>query len=264
MSRSPRPAEATQHLRRFCQVARIDCPTELTVLERYLLAWEERKPVGALVDELAAIKRALGTFEGRGAALLDRIAELDRTEREAAHLREEIALRDRRIAEQSTVNSAKDEKVDILRKERAELQASSARPRTKRSGARARAYRDALLSATTYTRTRADYERSIIRLSTEQKAVLKQIRLDADFLVKGAAGTGKTLILLEAIRKARGQGELGLDEISGAIALLTFTNTLTNYDKYLAELLDLDAGDRIQTASSWVSSASASSFPTPG
>ncbi len=258
-----RAREATQHLRRFCQLSAIDCPEELAKLERYLSAWEERKPLGALVDELAAIRKALGSIGTKGTMLLDRIAELDKAEREAEHFREEIKARDRRIGELSRVSADRGDKVDALRQERAglkaerealekELHEANARAAAQ---ADARAYREALLAATTYTRTRADYEKTIIRLTPEQKTILRQIRLDADFLVKGAAGTGKTLVLLEAIRKAKGRGEqaeLGLEELSGSIALLTYTKALTKYDRYLARLLELDTGDRIQTAFAFI------------
>jgi hypothetical protein len=265
-----RAREATQHLRRFCQVSGIDCPQELARLERYLLAWDERKPAGALREELEAIRRSLGAIGASGSGLHERIAELDRAEREARHYREELLVRERRIEELTRLAADRDGKVDGLRDERNKFKDEVRRLKAERDGlaaslreaeeraakeGEARAYREALLAATTYTRTRADYERTIIRLSPEQKAVLRQIRLDTDFLVKGAAGTGKTLVLLEAVRKAKGQGdqaELGLEELSGSIALLTYTRALTKYDRYLARLLDLDAGDRIQTALSFL------------
>jgi hypothetical protein len=265
-----RAREATQQLRRFCQVAGIDCPQELAKLERYLLAWDERKAAGALREELEAIRRALGAIGASGSSLHERIAELDRAEREARHYREELRARERAIEELTRRAADKDGKVDGLRNERNRFKEEARRLRAERddlaAGLReaeeraaregeARAYREALLAATTYTRTRADYEKTIIRLTPEQKTILRQIRLDTDFLVKGAAGTGKTLVLLEAIRKAKGRGdqvELGLEELSGSIALLTYTRALTKYDRYLARLLDLDAGDRIQTALSFL------------
>jgi len=267
-----RAREATQQLRRFCQVAGIDCPQELAKLERYLLAWDERKPAGALREELEAIRRALGAIGASGSSLHERIAELDRAEREARHYRGELLVRERRIEDLTRLSAAKDGKVDEVRDERNKFRDEARRLKAERDGlaaslreaeeraakeGEARAYREALLAATTYTRTRADYEKTIIRLTPEQKTVLRQIRLDTDFLVKGAAGTGKTLVLLEAIRKAKGQGDqaelgLGLEELSGSIALLTYTRALTKYDRYLARLLDLDSGDRIQTALSFL------------
>jgi superfamily I DNA/RNA helicase len=109
---------------------------------------------------------------------------------------------------------------------------------------------------TVLTRTRADYEKSLIRLTPEQKKILEQIHLDSDFLVKGAAGTGKTLILLKAIEKAKGRGAqagFALDELTGSAALLTYTNTLVKYDRYIASILSGGNGaDRIMTADSFI------------
>ena len=48
-----------------------------------------------------------------------------------------------------------------------------------------------------YTKTRHDYESSVIKLTNEQQDVLQQINLSKDFLVKGSAGTGKSLVLLK-------------------------------------------------------------------
>ena len=55
---------------------------------------------------------------------------------------------------------------------------------------------------TVYTRTRLDFERSLVRLTAEQSKVLAQIKLNRDFLVKGSAGTGKSLVLIKALEKA--------------------------------------------------------------
>jgi superfamily I DNA/RNA helicase len=53
---------------------------------------------------------------------------------------------------------------------------------------------------TAYTRTRADYERMIIHLTPEQTKVLSQIKLDSDFLVKGAEGA----VRISTLHSARG------------------------------------------------------------
>ena len=53
-----------------------------------------------------------------------------------------------------------------------------------------------------YTKTRHDYESSVIKLTSEQQDVLQQINMNKDFLVKGSAGTGKSLVLLKTLEKA--------------------------------------------------------------
>ncbi|MGA2478316.1 MAG: hypothetical protein ABSG63_06145 [Spirochaetia bacterium] len=67
-----------------------------------------------------------------------------------------------------------------------------------------------------------------------------------DFLMRGGAGTGKTIVLLHAWGRAR------RDLFTPRTVLLTYTTTLVKYDRYLAELLKAseDPG-LIQTADSF-------------
>jgi len=106
------------------------------------------------------------------------------------------------------------------------------------------------------SRSRKEYERFILQLTAEQREVLDRIKLGGDFLVKGPAGTGKTLVLIKAIEKARGwgaQSELVRDEDDGKTLLLTYTRTLVKYDEYLSRLASSDHGaHRIQTADSFI------------
>jgi hypothetical protein len=82
---------------------------------------------------------------------------------------------------------------------------------------------------TIYTRTRRDYERSLMRLTAEQQVALDAITPGHDSLVRGGAGTGKTIVLLHAWGKAR------RDLFTPRTVLLTYTTTLVKYDRYLAE-----------------------------
>ena len=88
--------------------------------------------------------------------------------------------------------------------------------------------------------------------------MLRQITLAKDFLVKGSAGTGKTLVLLKAIEKAKGlasgdQGLLDLPDLAGSVALLTYNNTLVRYDQYVGDILcGQNPADRVCTADSFL------------
>ncbi|HAK46914.1 MAG TPA: hypothetical protein DCO79_13475, partial [Spirochaeta sp.] len=68
-------------------------------------------------------------------------------------------------------------------------------------------YLNNLTRLTSYTRTRLDFERDVTRLTPEQQGVLESINLTDDFLIKGGAGTGKTLVLIKALEKAVSQEE---------------------------------------------------------
>jgi hypothetical protein len=104
-----------------------------------------------------------------------------------------------------------------------------------------------------YTRTRRDYERSVMKLTGEQQEAVDSIRLGHDYLIKGGAGTGKTIVLLHALGKAKKAmvEELGVLGKKKSV-LLTFTNTLVKYDRYLAEVLGAAGSDElIATADSF-------------
>ncbi|MBL8966505.1 MAG: ATP-binding domain-containing protein [Spirochaetaceae bacterium] len=249
---------ATQHLKRFCQLANIPSCEELARLDAYLKAWDDRKAVGELQEELAALKKQMGKTADEVREKSERLAALEYAESDSKTLREKIKYQDLRLAELEKIKDAKDAKVDELRKERAALvvQLKAARKREEQFASE-REYIDRLARLTNYTRTRADYERSITRLTQEQKKVLERINLNEDFLIKGSAGTGKTLVLLKAIEKTKsgqlGQAGLDLPEIEGSVALLTYTTTLVKYDLYVAALLSKgNSTGRVATADSFL------------
>ena len=86
--------------------------------------------------------------------------------------------------------------------------------------------------------------------------MLNQITGNTDFLIKGHAGTGKTLVLLKAIEKIRGKGEqrhLEFETHSPSVLLLTYTNALVKYDKYITSILEPDEKERmIRTVDSFI------------
>jgi len=105
----------------------------------------------------------------------------------------------------------------------------------------AREYTENLKRMVSYTWTRMDYERTIIRLTPEQKEVLSRISLKGDYLIKGAAGTGKTYLLLEAMKKAvkNRKESLQLEEES-RLTLLSYTKTLVKYNRYISHIMGID------------------------
>jgi hypothetical protein len=103
-----------------------------------------------------------------------------------------------------------------------------------------------------YTRTRMDYERSVMQLTAEQKEALEGIRPGFDFLIRGGAGTGKTIVLLHALGRMMRAREAELDLRPGTrILFLTYTSTLVKYDRYVAEILrEREADGLISTVDS--------------
>lgn len=86
---------------------------------------------------------------------------------------------------------------------------------------------------TLYAKSWRDYQQIMSTLTDEQKSIsdeiLEVIRKNGKIsrLIKGGPGTGKTLILINLLQQ-------NLDK---NILLLTYTNSLTNYNKFLANLV---------------------------
>jgi len=255
---------ATQHLVSFCALAGLPLEKELAKLKTALAAWDERKTWSDLEQENCALRRENLIISTNYRALSEEVDKLRRLREEKEHLSRALAQAESKLAELEKNSANKNERLDELRRERGKLKDELRVKSREIDELRAvektvEQFMERLVRA----RTRMDYERMVVRLSAEQTAVLSQIALDKDFLVKGTAGTGKTLVLLKAIEKAKGRGtgkanaqnELAMSEISGSVALLTYTNTLVKYDQWLSALmLDnlLDGDDRICTADSFV------------
>ncbi|MFW5728557.1 MAG: UvrD-helicase domain-containing protein, partial [Spirochaetota bacterium] len=82
-----------------------------------------------------------------------------------------------------------------------------------------------------------DYEQSLTKLTQEQRDAVDGISLEQNFLIRGTAGTGKSLVLIEALRKAVENPELDFgNREREKIVLLTFTRTLAKFDAYLSAI----------------------------
>lgn len=255
---------ATEHLDVFCRLAGIGTPERLEAIKHYIAAWDARKPMGALVEENELIRGLVRKETAANQTLADQVADLSVRAAVVEHLETALRVTELRLAEVTATSGARNEKIDELRSEkaRASFEFKEARTRLEQLS-EAQDYVDALRRMTVFTRTRADYERAVIRLTAEQKTILSQITLDKDFLVKGSAGTGKTLVLLKAVEKAKGigtgtaskQDTLELPELRGSVALLTYTTTMVKYDAFLSALMAsdrFDGADRIATADSFL------------
>jgi len=248
---------ATSQLERFCFLANVGSPERIGAIKRYLALWDERKPLGALIEENRSYKELRGRDAEEKRQMVARIDQMTAAQKAVEVLEASLAAKDRRIEELEVIKDAKAAKADAERKERGAI-AEELRKAQKMLDEyeRERRYVELARRLTVFTRTRADYERAIVKLTPEQTTVLDQISLKGDFLVKGGAGTGKTLVLLKAIEKAKGSGtfaEMGMAEAGGSVALLTYNSTLVKYDRYLAGIMSPESGaDRIMTADSFI------------
>jgi len=222
---------------RFCRLAGISSDRQLQLFNDHLKLWEQRENkleqsiiISSLQNELRELKRTnkdLGsTLEGyRG------------LKAEIEVLRHEIACKTLDISSVKNTAADRNGKIDSLRKDRFTLQQRiNSLVGEKESYLKLQTYIDHLGRLTIYTRSRFDYERLIARLSPEQEDLVETIKFDRDYLIRGSAGTGKSLVLISAMQRALSQGRLDFFT-ENPVLFITFTNTLVKYNKYTAMLM---------------------------
>lgn len=230
----------------FCRACGIAHPF-LETLKQSLKIWDEKVSPLQKSQELAKLKFDLFVAQRENKKLLQQAAEARDAAVRSEQLDADMKQRAAELAREKARADGKAERVDALRQE-----LNSLNQQKKVLADELLKFRDLDLYVehlnrfTIYTRTRRDYERSLMRLTAEQQAALDVITPSHDFLVRGGAGTGKTIVLLQAYSKAR------RDLFTPRTVLLTYTTTLVKYDRYLAELLKAseDPG-LIQTADSF-------------
>lgn len=231
-------AAATTNLCEFAKAVKLSCP-ELDELNASLDVWRNRSTPAQMMGELEQMRRQLSRQKAQGAELQEKLTAYQAAQETLEQQNLQVAQREAEINRLQQSSENRKARIDELRRERNQWSLERRETQQRLAGMEAqKEYLRNILHLSLYARTRMDYERSLRQLTVEQKAVLETITLKSDFLIKGGAGTGKTLVLLEALRKVN-SGKLGLDE--KRVLLLTYTRTLVRYDQYLSELMNLSA-----------------------
>lgn len=208
-------------------------------------AWSDRTPREQYRARLKALQLAASAAKADAAELHEKLKRYEAAEQaneQAATEAAQLALHIRTLEQQKNADRAR---IDDLR---AKLFEAKERIRTTTAELASQkdvgAYVSFLSRATTLTRTRLDYERSVLSLSAEQQAIVDAIGEHGDYLVRGPAGTGKTLVLMHAVNRERERiaGELGFDDHT-QLAVYTFNYSLVRFNRYLATILGTDMGE---------------------
>ena len=244
---------ATHNFLSFCALCRLEAPG-LADLKRTLESWEEKKSPLEQSAELKRVQYELFIAQRDNKKLLAQTEQWAKDKWRLAELDGESMRLATELEREKERADAKAGRVDELRRELNDLTLQK-----RRLSEQLEAFRDLDLYVqhvrrfSLYTRTRMDYERSVMKLTPEQRQAVDAVRPGHDFLIRGGAGTGKTIVLLHALenlRRAR-EGELEL-KTGPRILFLTYTNTLVKYDRYVAEILSAkDADNLIFTADSF-------------
>jgi predicted nucleic acid-binding Zn-ribbon protein len=236
---SEEAAAASYRLIQFCSLAGIEFEEQLEKLRDHLSIWSSQKQPIEGTEELTVLRKKLSDSLRHNKKILEEIDQLKTLQLEAEHYSSRIKFLE------SEIELLKNKKDNIsfdelnIEKQNTEQKKKKAEKNILNLDS-ASEYLGSLSRISSYTRTRFDFERDITKLTPEQQKVLDSINLTDDFLVKGGAGTGKTLVLIKALEKALSldEAELSFVDDKTSVRLLTFNRTLAKYDKYLAEVLE--------------------------
>ncbi len=242
---SPKFAESgSYNFFRFCENCGIESE-KIRVIQDNLSIWDNRtshiEDYRALMDE----KWAHFQDQRKLKEILSSLREYEEEKAESAHLSRVLREQEYELKRLNSQVDSQKIRMDEILSEREKFSAELEKIRQSLGSKKdIQSYIDYLRNATYYTRTRMDYEQSLIRLTPEQKGVLERINIEKDFIIRGGAGTGKTLILLEALKRARREeGEtLGM-EGKKKFLLLTYTTTLVKYNQYISGLMGIEGSD---------------------
>ncbi len=246
---------STWNFLRFLKIEGLEGYVNTDKIRKLLQDWDRRT---ASVDEDAfiALKYQLIKLKKEHESFLERYEQY----KEAAEL---VQLYESQISDLNASTlllnkqiHKKDERVDQLRQERFDLQNKLKEIEEQRQEQLAvkgkfgnfDKYLDVLGRLSSISRSRTDFERDILKTTPEQQHFIDEIDMTKDILVKGSAGTGKSLVLLKALEKALRlqKEELDLSE-KKKILFLTYTNTLTKYNTYLTEVMKIENPEEIVT-----------------
>jgi acetolactate synthase regulatory subunit len=231
----------------FLKVAKVPYSRTWEDFKRLLHIWEERITIPEALREITELRYTYQTSQEEKKKLLEKMDRYKEIERSFNVLSMQIAQVTQELEAAKQLSHAKDEKIDNLRTQLNKLKHDrSAIQKQKDDYTDLRKYIEGLQRLSSYTRSRMDFERSIIRFTPEQKIALAKIKNKGPYLIKGAAGTGKTLVLLEALKKLKQESP------DKSFVLLTYTRTLVKYNRYLAHLLkEEELKDVIDTVDSF-------------
>lgn len=235
-------AEAGHRLIQFCKLVQLPVERYSQRLHEATKLWDRGRDRLADVQELNEKSFLLLQARREQEQVEEELKQYHQLRSEHRQQQQTIADLEEKLSLHLEADGEKSEKVEELRNERFALKEKNRRliekiKELKHAGSYVREMR----SLIAYTRTRSDYERSILKLTKEQKRVLEQITLQDDFLIKGGAGTGKTLVLLKVLEQAlhMAKQDLPFNDDAPSIALLTYNKTLARYDSYIAQIMSL-------------------------
>lgn len=224
---------------RFCRLAGISTGRQLEMFNEHLKLWDNKENILEQSAVISSLQKKLKELKNTNEDMASELETYRRLTTDIEMLRHEIARKEIEITSARLSADTKDERIDRLRHERFGLQERiNHLLKEKESYVHLQTYLDHLGRLTLYTRSRFDYERLIAKLSPEQQQVVDTIVFDRDYLIRGSAGTGKSLVLISAMSLVLSQGRLDFYS-ENPVIFITYTKTLVKYNKYTAMLMKM-------------------------
>ena len=224
--------EVTAHVDQFLKFAKTFNLPNYNILKTLddKKLWDSRKNPEETAKELRELNQKIVDLTKQNANQID-IAKYNELSRELKQLQGE--LEDAQSAK-SRVNL----KNDALRKANNEKELRIKElEQTLAEEKKTQEYLNNTLRLTNYTRTRSDYEKELLRLTPEQNQIVNMIDFGSDYLIKGSAGTGKSVVIMKLLEKLKDTN----NGQTGNIKFITYTKNLVKYNKYVAKLFNISS-----------------------
>lgn len=256
-------------LNEFAQIFQIPNQDKIALMAKTLDAWNLRKSPAETAKELEHATKEITRLTELNSNMASKVAELEQKKNDLKLLSAKLTTLQSDYNQQIEKNKQNKERIDELRRQKNEVEMENrkAQKDIQEQIAKltdAEEYISNLSRMTSYTRTRYDFEQSLVHLTNEQQSIVDMIKFNKDFLIKGSAGTGKSLVLLKTLEKLIEKNQQSLFDGNKSIKLITFTHSLEKYNKYVAELLQIEnplKEEIISTSESYVSKILKNAFP---
>lgn len=177
--------------------------------------------------------------------LEDAARERDRLQATVLELEQRLEAAEAEAASGNAAGNSAKERVRDLRGERAELKARC--QALEHSLAKGRRREETMQGFLWHSKSRAELERRLMALNAAQLEAVAAFNGQRFFLVKGPAGSGKSMVLLKCVERAlelAAQGQL-FDATGVKPLVMSYARLTTGYIRFQARVLDLFSEERV-------------------
>lgn len=256
-------------LSQFASIFNLPNLVQINQLTANLKIWDSRKSPAETAKELEKANQELKQLSETNADMAQKVEELNSKKKELELVSAKLRTLQLDYDQQIAKNKQNKERIDELRRAKNDVEQENRKTQKELQTqiaklSDAEVYINNLSRLACYTRTRYDYEQSLVHLTRQQQSIVNQVKFSRDFLVKGSAGTGKSLVLLKTLEKLICQNKQSLFDGEKSIKLITFTHSLEKYNKYIAALLNIEnplEQEIIGTSENYVNKILKDAFP---